>query len=73
MSKEANEILCVESSQTQCGFVIIAVEKKGEEVHLTLTATAKGKLTKAKLGIMPLPLKLNVKNGTTLSFVLSES
>ena len=72
MSKESNGVLRVDSSRTQCGFVIIDVVKKGDEVHLKLTATEKGKLTKARLGVMPLPLKLNVKNGTTLNFVLSQ-
>lgn len=71
--KPSGTPLRVDASRTQCGFVIIEVEKVGDSVHLKLIATDKGKLTKAKLGVMPLPLKLNVKEGTTLNFVLEQA
>ena len=64
--------LQVNALRTQVGFVII--DAKADEdgsIVLKLTATDKGKLTKAKLGIMPLPLKLNVKKGTALSFTIT--
>ncbi len=65
-------LLKVNQERVQCGFVVVDVKQEGKDVHLTLTTQGKGKLKSAKLGKMPLPLKLQVKEGTSLKFVLSE-
>ena len=66
-------LMKVHQQRVQCGFVVVDVKQDGKDVHLTLTTQGKGRLKSAKLGKMPLPLKLSVKGGTTLHFVLSEA
>lgn len=65
-------LLKIDHERIQCGFLTIDVQKKDKEVHLTLTTQGKGALQSAKLGKLPLPLKLQCKEGTTLNFVLRE-
>ena len=66
-------LLKIDHERIQCGFLVLDVEKKGKEVHLTLTTQGKGALQSAKLGKLPLPLKLQCKEGTTMNFVLREA
>ena len=53
--------------------VEVTEDPKTGSVHLKLTSKGAGKLAKAKLGVMPLPLKLNVKDGTKLSFTVERT
>jgi hypothetical protein len=46
------------------------VEADDGAVTLNITAHGKGKIAKAKLGVMPLPLKLAVKDGTKLTLTV---
>ena len=66
-------LMKVHQTRVQCGFVVVDVKQDGKDVRIVLTAQGKGKLASAKLGKMPLPLKLQVKEGTTFKFVLSEA
>ena len=52
-------------------FVTIeATETTEGDVKLKIAAHGKGKLVKAKLGVMPPPLRLNLKEGMSLSLTL---
>jgi len=63
----------LEKKTIEVGFISIeAVEDESGGVVLTLTSNGRGKLAKAKLGVVPLPLKLNIKEGTKLSFTLTK-
>ncbi len=63
----------LEKKSMDVGFINIeAVEDTSGGVVLNLTSSGKGKLTKAKLGVVPLPLKLNIREGTKLSFTLTK-
>jgi hypothetical protein len=65
-------MIVLEKKTMEVGFITVdAVEDENGGVVLTLTSSAKGKLTKAKLGIVPLPLKLSIREGTKLSFTLT--
>jgi hypothetical protein len=66
-------MMVLEKKSMEVGFIAVdAVEDENGGVVLTLTSSAKGKLAKAKLGIVPLPLKLSIREGTKLSFTLTK-
>lgn len=63
----------LEKNDMRVGFIeVTATEQKDGSVDLLIVSHAKGRIKKAKLGVMPLPLKLAIKEGTKLSLTLSQ-
>jgi len=61
------------TNELRVGFVEIhAKEQEDGSVDLVITSHSKGKIKRAKLGHLPLPLKLAIKEGTKLSLTLSQ-
>tara|TARA_Y100000310_G_scaffold340124_1_gene434875 strand:+ start:325 stop:519 length:195 start_codon:yes stop_codon:yes gene_type:complete len=55
------------------GFIRIEADENAEgRINLTMISEGKGRLTKAKLNVMPLPLKLSLKEGTRLAFTIEK-
>lgn len=60
-----------EKKSITVGFITVEVkEDENGNIGLRLTSQGRGKLGAAKLGKVPLPLKLSIKEGTTLSFTV---
>ncbi len=63
----------LEQNNMRIGFIEVgAREREDGGVELVITSHSKGKIAKAKLGAIPLPLRLALKEGTKLSLTLSQ-
>jgi hypothetical protein len=68
---EENKML--EKKDMRVGFIeVVATEQEGGSVDLVITSHGRGKIKRAKLGHLPLPLKLAIKEGTKLSLTLAQ-